>query len=100
MTCLPEMVDFQGDFYTGKVRNCTFTLPPGGPVEKFWYAMTKDGLPMQQGEGGLSSQDAKPPMGHLIWHDYNMSTFTTVVPAASVFEIPDICLNTTAMCVF
>lgn len=98
--CEKNLVDFEGDYFSGRVRNCTLTLPPGGPVEKFWYMMTPEGLPVQQGEGGFSAHDVKPPVGHLIWHDYNQSSFSKDPMPASVFEVPEICRNTTEQCVF
>ena len=56
------------------------------------YTTTLEGLPLQQGEGGL---DASTPSGKgvFIYHDYNLTAWAQpaqVDPA--VFAVPAVCL--------
>ena len=64
------------------------------PAARFWYITTKDGLPVQQGEGGDDS------VIQSIWHDDNTSSFSAAKHDPSVFAIPSICAATTNKCTF
>lgn len=102
MTDSGEM-DFQGDFYTGKVKKYIMQLPASEAVTYFWYLTTPDGRPVEQGEGGLPSSDDQPKDtggGILIWHEYNTSSFESVTLDPSVFEIPKVCKSTYTSCAF
>lgn len=69
-------------------------LPSSEPVTWFWYITTKEGKPVQQGEGGFSGA------GIMIWHNYNTSSFEAVQHDASVFAVPEVCKTTTNHCSF
>jgi hypothetical protein len=58
------------------------------------YITTKEGKPVQQGEGGFSGA------GIMIWHNYNTSSFEAVQHDASVFAVPEVCKTTTNHCSF
>jgi hypothetical protein len=72
----------------------TMELPTPAPPAWFWYITTKEGLPVQQGEGGRST------LVQNLWHDYNTSSFTATTHDPSVFAIPSICKATTNYCPF
>jgi len=102
MTASGEM-DFKGDFYSGKVKKYIMQLPDSEAVNYFWYLTTPEGLPVEQGEGGLPSSDDKPTQpgkGILIWHEYNTSSFDTTAIDPSVFSVPQVCQKTYTMCAF
>jgi len=102
MTDSGEM-DFKGDFYSGKVKKYIMQLPQTEAVTYFWYLTTPEGLPVEQGEGGLPSSDDKPSNpggGILIWHEYNTSSFESVTIDPSVFAVPEVCKNTYSSCQF
>jgi len=102
MTDSGEM-NFTGDFYTGKVKKYIIQLPDSEPVDYFWYLTTPEGLPVEQGEGGMPSSDDNPTSsgkGILIWHEYNTSTFEATTLNSSVFEVPDVCQKTYTSCAF
>jgi len=102
MTDSGEM-DFKGDFYSGKVRKYILQLPATEAVTYFWYLTTPEGLPVEQGEGGLPTSDDKPTNpggGILIWHEYNTSSFESVTLDSSIFSVPSICKNTYTSCTF
>lgn len=102
MTDSGEM-DFKGDFYSGKVKKYIMQLPQTEAVTYFWYLTTPEGLPVEQGEGGLPSSDDKPSNpggGILIWHEYNTSSFESVTLDPSVFAVPEVCKNTYSTCQF
>lgn len=102
MTLSGEM-DFKGDFYTGKVKKYILQLPDTEAVKYFWYLTTPEGLPVEQGEGGLPNSDDKPTSdgkGITIWHEYNTSSFESVTLDSSVFAVPEICKNTYTSCTF
>lgn len=96
-------MDFKGDFYTGTVKKYIMQLPDTEAVSYFWYLTTPEGLPVEQGEGGLPSPDDKPTQpgaGILIWHEYNTTSFESVTIDPSVFAVPTICKNTYTSCAF
>lgn len=102
MTDSGEM-DFKGDFYTGKVKKYIMQLPSTEAVTWFWYLTTPEGLPVEQGEGGLPSPDDKPSdtgSGILIWHEYNTSSFESVTLNSTVFAVPEVCKQTYTSCAF
>jgi len=102
MTDSGEM-NFTGDFYSGKVKKYIMQLPDSEPVKYFWYLTTADGLPIEQGEGGLPSSDdipTQPGKGILIWHEYNTSSFDTAAIDPSIFSVPNVCQKTYTMCAF
>lgn len=69
-------------------------LPFSEAVTWFWYITTKEGLPVQQGEGGNGGS------GIEIWHNYNTSSFKATTHDPSVFEVPNICKSTARRCAF
>jgi hypothetical protein len=102
MTASGDM-DFKGDFYSGTVKKYIIQLPDTEAVSYFWYLTTPEGLPVEQGEGGLPSPDDKPTQpgaGILIWHEYNTSSFDTAAIDPSVFAVPEVCKKTLTMCAF
>jgi len=77
-----------------KAKRYLMTLPASQPVTYFWYIVTEDNLPVQQGEGGHGGS------GIAIYHEYNTTSFKATTHDASVFAIPDICKTTTKTCLF
>jgi hypothetical protein len=89
---------FVGDSYSGSVEMFTWS----GAAE-FWYYTTKDGTPVQQGEGCSQPKGEKPTacekmMPIVLYHDYDQSTFKNASFTSSDFTVPDVCLNTTVSC--
>lgn len=93
-------IDFTGDFYSGKVKKYTMVLPQTEAVDDFWYYTTPEGIPVQQGEGGMGPPPAQAGRGHRIWHDYNQDTFDTSSISADVYAVPAACETTTLVCAF
>lgn len=97
---LDKTVDITTDYYSGEGYHYIQRLGLAEAVTYFWYVTTPEGLPIQQGEGGL---DASTPAGKglFIYHDYNLTEWeenSNVAIDSSVFEVPDICKTTTTTC--
>lgn len=92
---------YAGDYHSGRVKNYTLHVPDfeASPVAYFWYLTDMDGTPVEQGEGPQVMPRAECGFGPAyIYHQYGNFTATSL--AASTFDIPAVCKNTTNMCVF
>jgi len=96
-------MDFKGDFYTGKVKKYIMQLPSTEAVKYFWYLTTPEGLPVEQGEGGLPNSNDKPSStggGILVYHEYNTTSFKSEAVDPSVFAVPSVCKSSNTQCTF
>jgi len=89
---------FSGDYYTGDTK---YYWSSG--VVQFWYLETKDGIPVEQGEGcsqpGVQKREAcayEAPI--MLYHDYDPKSFIPESHSASEFDLPDVCKNTKVSC--
>jgi len=89
---------FKGDYYTGDIK---YYWSQG--VVQFWYIESKDGLPVEQGEG-CYQPGVKPkyPCGYqmpiVLYHDYDPATFKATDHTKDEFAVPDVCKNTVVDC--
>jgi len=99
-------IDYKSEdgLYNGKAKKYTMhlTFPPNF---YFWYATDMNDKPLEQGEGPcemFSSSGDRNCFGgpKMLFHQYHPDSFKEANISASVFNVPDVCKQTTNKCLF
>jgi len=84
--------------YSGKAHKWSMHLTQPSNFF-FWYVTTPEGLPLEQGEGPCDMYDSDGSRNcrgggpKMLFHQYHTSTWGEATLDASVFTVPDICLD-------
>jgi hypothetical protein len=109
--------------YSGSVKKYgmhIYAAPDQSQPFHFWYITDDNGVPVEQGEGGCqsciaekygkSSETSCSKVNNVdgkrecevgpkfLFHQYNRTTFKSTTLDASVFNVPEVCRNTTYTC--